>query len=45
MKGKVNRIYAEPGIWVKYFRVVFDINIEVGTMLEIQIGEPHILRR
>jgi hypothetical protein len=40
VKGKVNRIYVEPGIWVKYFRIVFDINIVVGKMLEIQKGEP-----
>ena len=40
MKGKVNRIYVEPGIWLNYFRIVFDINKEVGTILEIQIGRP-----
>jgi len=40
VKGKVNRIYMEPGIWGNYFRIVFDINVEVGTILEIQIGEP-----
>ena len=40
MKGKANRIYLEPGILVNYFRIVFDINIGVGTMLEILISEP-----
>jgi ribosomal protein S17E len=39
VKGKANRIYVEPGIWVNNFRIAFDINIEVGTILEIQIGE------
>jgi hypothetical protein len=29
-----------PGIWVKYIRIVFAINIEVGSILQIQIGEP-----
>jgi hypothetical protein len=40
VKGKVNRIYVEPGIRFNYFRIVSDINKEVDTILEIQIGEP-----